>query len=223
MFWLGHASFYLESPAGVRLVTDPFGPDVLPVVEVSADIITVSHEHFDHNHIEAVKGSPEVWRGLASGGKEWAKFDKTYKDVHAYTVATYHDQAEGAKRGKNAVFVLEIGELRLAHLGDLGHILNEEQVKQIGHVDLLMVPVGGNFTINAEQAWQVVEALNPRVVVPMHYLVKGIKDFPIAPVSVFTARHTNVRNLGPVKIDLGQPLPSTMEIWVLEPSGKINQ
>jgi len=217
MYWLGHASFYLESPAGVRLVTDPFGPEVFPVPGVTADVVTISHEHFDHNHLNGIKGNPEIWRGLTPDGKTWEKVDKTYKDIHAYTVATYHDEAAGAKRGKNAVFVLDMGELRLVHLGDLGHVLNEEQVRQIGRVDVLMVPVGGTFTINADQAWQVVEALKPRVVVPMHYLVKGMKDFPISGVDAFTAGHANVRYLGPVKIDLSpQQLPSTPEIWVFE-------
>ncbi|NLW07536.1 MAG: MBL fold metallo-hydrolase [Clostridia bacterium] len=218
MYWLGHASFLLESPAGVRLVTDPFGPEVLPVPDVSADIVTVSHEHFDHNHLKTVKGDPQVWRGLTADGKDWEKLDKTYKDIRAYTVATYHDEAMGAKRGKNAVFVFEIGKLRLAHLGDLGHVLNEEQVKEIGSIDVLMLPVGGTFTIDADQAWQVVEALKPRVVVPMHYLLDGMKDFPIAPVSNFTGGHANVRQLGAVKIDrTAEALPSSTEIWVLDP------
>jgi L-ascorbate metabolism protein UlaG (beta-lactamase superfamily) len=123
----------------------------------------------------------------------------------------------GAKRGKNAVFVFEMGELRLAHLGDLGHLLNEDQVEQIGRVDVLMIPVGGTFTIDAGQAWQVVASLKPRVVVPMHYLAAGMQDFPIAPVSKFTSGHTNVRHLGAVKIDLtAQALPSNTEIWVMD-------
>lgn len=220
MYWLGHASFCLESPAGVRLVTDPFGPEVLPPPEISADIVTVSHEHYDHNHLKTVKGNPDIWRGLTAQGKDWEKFDKTYKDIHAYTVATYHDEARGAKRGKNAVFVIEMGELRLVHLGDLGHLLNEEQVEQIGRVDVLMVPVGGNFTIDADQAWQVVESLKPGVVMPMHYLAEGMQDFPIAPLSDFTTGHSNVRHLGAVKIDFAtQTLPSSTEIWVMDRIG----
>lgn len=219
MRWLGHACFYLESPAGVRLVTDPYGPQVSPAAPVvTADVVTVSHEHFDHNYLDNIKEDPEVWRGLTPRG-DWAKVDRTLKDVHAYTVPTYHDDVAGAKRGKNAIFVLEIGDLRLAHLGDLGHVLNDEQVQQIGRLDVLMIPVGGYFTIDADKAWQVVAALKPRVVVPMHYLVPGMQGFPIAGVDAFTAGRANVRRLGEGKIDLWtENLPAETEVWVLAAS-----
>ncbi|MDN5326583.1 MAG: hypothetical protein PWP41_1279 [Moorella sp. (in: firmicutes)] len=219
MRWLGHASFYLETPAGVRLVTDPYGPQVLPAAPVvTADVVTVSHEHFDHNHLDNIKGNPEVWRGLTPGG-DWARINVTFKDVHAYTVPVYHDDAGGTKRGKNAIFVLEVGDLRLAHLGDLGHVLNNEQVRQIGRTDVLMIPVGGYFTIDASQAWQVVEALKPRVVLPMHYLVPGMQGFPIAGVDEFTAGRVNVRRFGEEKIDLRpDSLPQETEVWILAAS-----
>lgn len=219
MRWLGHASFYLESPAGVRLVTDPYGPQVSPAAPVvMADVVTVSHEHFDHNYLDNIKGNPEVWRGLTPDG-DWARVDRTFKDVRAYTVPTYHDEAAGAKRGKNAVFVLEVGDLRLAHLGDLGHVLNDEQVQRIGRLDVLMIPVGGYFTIDANQAWQVVAALKPRVVLPMHYLVPGMQGFPIAGVDDFTAGRANVRRFGEGQIDLRpENLPAETEVWVLAAS-----
>ncbi|AKX93475.1 MBL fold metallo-hydrolase [Moorella thermoacetica] len=219
MRWLGHSSFYLETPAGVRLVTDPYGPQVSPAAPVvTADVVTVSHEHFDHNYLNNIKGNPEVWRGLTPEG-DWAKVNVTFKDVHAYTVPVYHDDAGGAKRGKNAIFVLEVGDLRLAHLGDLGHVLNDEQVHKIGRVDVLMIPVGGYFTIDAAQAWQVVEVLKPRVVLPMHYLVPGMQGFPIAGVDEFTAGRANVRRFGEGKIDLrAESLPQETEVWVLAAS-----
>ncbi|WP_258360072.1 MBL fold metallo-hydrolase [Moorella sulfitireducens] len=219
MRWLGHASFYLETPAGVRLVTDPYGPQVSPAAPVvTADVVTISHEHFDHNYLDNIKGNPEVWRGLTPDG-DWAQIDCTFKDVRAYTVPTYHDDAAGAKRGKNAVFVLEAGNLRLAHLGDLGHILNDDQVQKIGRLDVLMIPVGGHFTIDAAQAWQVVEALKPRVVLPMHYLVPGMQGFPIAGVDEFTAGRANVRRFGEGRIDLrAEDLPAETEVWVLAAS-----
>ncbi|WP_338824712.1 hypothetical protein MHOCP_03090 [Moorella humiferrea] len=219
MRWLGHASFYLETPAGVRLVTDPYGPQVSPAAPVvTADVVTISHEHFDHNYLDNIKGNPVIWRGLTPEG-DWAKIDVNCKDIHAYTVPTYHDDAAGAKRGKNAVFVLEIGNLRLAHLGDLGHVLNDEQIEKIGRIDVLMIPVGGYFTINATQAWQVVEALKPRVVLPMHYLVPGMQGFPIAGVDEFTAGRANVRRFGEGQIDLkAENLPQETEVWVLAAS-----
>ncbi|WP_109207970.1 MBL fold metallo-hydrolase [Moorella sp. Hama-1] len=220
MRWLGHSSFYLQSPAGVRLVTDPYGPQVSPAAPVvTADVVTVSHEHFDHNYLDNIKGEPQIWRGLTPDGATWEKVDRTYKDVHAYTVPTYHDEASGAKRGKNAVFVLEIGNLRLVHLGDLGHVLSDDQVQSIGRVDVLMIPVGGYFTIDADQAWQVVAALKPRVVLPMHYLVPGMQGFPIAGVDVFTAGRANVRRYGEGQVDLRpENLPAETEVWVLAAS-----
>ncbi len=217
MRWLGHASFYLESPAGVRLVTDPYGPQVSPAAPVvTADVVTISHEHFDHNYLENIKGNPQVWRGLTPDGSDWSGLEQTFKDVYAYTVPAYHDDAAGNKRGKIAIFVFEIGNLRLAHLGDLGHLLDEEQVQKIGRLDVMMIPVGGYFTIDAGQAWQVVGALKPRVVVPMHYLVPGLQGFPIVGVDAFTAGRANVRRLGEGKIDIWkEKLPAETEVWVL--------
>lgn len=218
MYWLGHACFYLESPESVRVVTDPYGPDVHPAAPVvNADIVTISHNHYDHNYLKGVEGANRIWIGVSPGGDNWEKVDERYKDVRAYTVPTYHDEVGGAKRGKNAIFVLEMGDLRLVHLGDLGHVLNDEQVNQIGHVDILMVPVGGTFTVDAGQAWQIVEALKPRVTVPMHYLIEGIKDLPIAGVDEFIAGRGNTRYFGTDKVDLSpENLPSKAEVWVLD-------
>lgn len=220
MRWLGHASFYLESPQGVRLVTDPYGPDVSPAApEVVADVVTISHEHYDHNYLGGIKGNPEIWRGLKQGGADWEKVDKTYKDVHAFTIPSYHDEVKGAKRGKNAIFVLDIGKLRVVHMGDLGHLLDDEQIKRMGLVDVLLIPVGGNFTIDAGEAWRIIERVKPRVVVPMHYLTEGMKDFPIAGLNSFISGHTNVRYWSKEKVDLSsEVLPAEMEIWVLNVS-----
>lgn len=215
--WLGHASFYLVTPQGVRVVTDPYGPDVSPAAqEVEADLVTVSHEHWDHNYLQGVKGDPVVLRGLTAEGEGWNEVDATLKDVHTYTVPTYHDEVQGEKRGKNAVFVLEIGDLRLVHLGDLGHLLDEEQCRKIGKPDILMVPVGGYFTIDAGEAWQIVESLQPRLVLPMHYLTPGMRGFPIAGVDEFTSGRANVRHLGRGEVEVDKAgLPPETEVWVL--------
>ncbi|MGB9661438.1 MAG: MBL fold metallo-hydrolase [Moorellaceae bacterium] len=215
--WLGHASFYLTTPAGVRIVTDPYGPEVSPSAQtVDADIVTVSHEHWDHNYLEGVKGYSQVLRGLTAEGEEWNKVDLTFKDVHIYTVPTYHDDVQGEKRGKNAVFVLEVGDMRLAHLGDLGHLLDAEKCEKIGPLDVLMVPVGGYFTIDAAEAWQVVASLRPRLVLPMHYLTSGMRGFPIAGVDEFTSGRANVRHLGRSEIEVDkEALPPETEVWVL--------
>lgn len=217
MQWLGHASFYFTSPQGIRVITDPYGPQIIPgVPTVEADLVTISHEHWDHNYIQGVTGQPEIWRGLTADGNDWQQIEATLKDVHGFTVPVYHDDSQGSKRGKNSVFVLEMGELRLAHLGDLGHILTEEQCQRIGSLDVLMIPVGGYFTIGPEEAWQIVEMLRPRLVLPMHYLVGGMQGFPITGVDRFTAGRANVRHLGQAEIDLRKEnLPEETEVWVL--------
>jgi L-ascorbate metabolism protein UlaG (beta-lactamase superfamily) len=123
----------------------------------------------------------KVFNGLVVKGKgtDWAKIDEKEKDVRVRSVATYHDEEDGAKRGKNGVMIVEADGLVYCHLGDLGHALTEEQVKAIGKVDVLMIPVGGIYTINGETAKKVVEQLKPRLfILPMHYGTKVYEELP---------------------------------------------
>jgi L-ascorbate metabolism protein UlaG (beta-lactamase superfamily) len=144
-----------------------------PLTPISGvDVVTVSHEHADHNNVALATGSPTVLRGLAAG--DWAKIDQTIKGVRVYTVPTYHDDSQGSARGKNAVFVFDVEGLRLAHLGDLGHKLNDDQIKQIGKVDVVMIPVGGFFTIDGKVAAEVVAQLKPKIAIPIHYATPAL-------------------------------------------------
>ena len=167
--WLGHPSFILKTSTGLTALLDPIaavvGYPVIPVTGV--DVVTVSHEHSDHNNVALATGSPTILRGLA--GNDWAKIDQTIKGVRVRTVSTFHDDTQGTQRGKNAIFVFEFDGMRIAHLGDLGHKLSDDQVKAIGNVDAVMIPVGGFYTIDGKNAAQVVAQLNPKVVIPMHY------------------------------------------------------
>ena len=167
--WLGHATFLLATSTGVTVLLDPLGSGVgYPVDPVSdVDVVTISHEHSDHNNAARATGNPLVLRGLA--GSDWSKIDQAVQGVHIRTVPSYHDDTQGSQRGKNAIFVFEVGGLTMAHLGDLGHILNADQVKAVGAVDVVMIPVGGFYTIDGRTAGQVVEALNPKLISPMHY------------------------------------------------------
>lgn len=153
---------------------DPMGAGVgyalTPVAGV--DVVTISHEHSDHNNVALATGSPTILRGLAAG--DWAKIDQTIKGVRIYTVPTYHDDSQGSARGKNAVFVFDVEGLRLAHFGDLGHKLNDDQVKQIGKVDVVMIPVGGYYTIDGKGAAEVVGQLKPKIAIPMHYKTPNV-------------------------------------------------
>jgi len=164
--WLGHACFLITSISGVKILTDPFDDTVgyrLP--EEEADIVLTSHNHFDHNNIDVVKGS---FTHINEPGKT------TVKGIQITGVSTYHDENKGSKRGKNIVFKMDIDGVRVCHCGDLGHVLTEEQVKEIGDVDVLLVPVGGTFTVDAAGAMQVVKQLKPAVTIPMHYKTEDL-------------------------------------------------
>ena len=184
--WLGHACFLITSSDGTRVLTDPFDESVgYPVPAVEADAVSTSHSHFDHNSVSVVKGSPEVVKDAG---------ESTAAGISFLGVPSYHDDAGGGKRGKNVIFVWEMDGMRLAHLGDLGHILTDDQVAKIGRVDILLIPVGGFFTIDARQATKVVEQLSPRLVFPMHYKTDTI-NFPIAGVDEFLAGKENVKKV----------------------------
>jgi len=167
--WYGQSTFVLTTNTGLKALLDPTGPGTgynIPTV-TGVDLVTVSHEHSDHNNVSLAGGNPLVLRGLA--GNDWAKIDQTVKGVRVWTVSTFHDDTQGSQRGKNAIFVFDVDGLRLAHLGDLGHPLSPEQIKDVGPVDVILIPVGGFYTIDAKAAVEVVNQLNPKVVVPMHY------------------------------------------------------
>ena len=166
--WYGQSMFTLEVDGGPTILMDPTssaGYSVSPLDGI--DVVTVSHEHRDHNEVTLATGSPIVLRGLNEG--EWAQVDETVEGVRLHNLGAYHDDSQGSERGKNAIFIIEAHGLRIVHLGDLGHLLAPEQVSAIGSVDLLMVPVGGVYTIDAAGATEVMQQLEPRLVAPMHY------------------------------------------------------
>ncbi|HHV63253.1 MAG TPA: MBL fold metallo-hydrolase [Firmicutes bacterium] len=206
--WFGHACFMItSSSSGVKILTDPFDETVgYAVPSVKADIVTVSHDHFDHNNVKCVEGDPVV---VKTPGKH------EVKGIRIHGVATYHDAEAGRKRGRNVVFVADVDGLQVCHLGDLGHTLDPVKVGEIGHVDVLMVPVGGNFTIDAEAATKVVDALKPAVVIPMHYKTPALA-FPIDPVDKFLADKDNIVRTNSVSLELSaQDIPEERTVYVL--------
>jgi L-ascorbate metabolism protein UlaG (beta-lactamase superfamily) len=213
--WFGQSMFLLTSPEGTRVLLDPFGQigyTLPPPVESEA--ATITHEHPDHNNDALAATGAEVLRGLTSDG--WADIDRAIGGVRIKSVRTYHDDQQGAARGRNAVFVFEIAGLRLAHLGDLGHQLDADQVAALGGpVDVLMVPVGGNFTIDAAGATEVVAALQPKLVFPMHYKTDKI-SFPLATVDAFLEGKT-VERVGSTTMRLSaDSLPAEQTVMVLD-------
>jgi L-ascorbate metabolism protein UlaG (beta-lactamase superfamily) len=212
--WLGHASLLITAQDGTKIITDPYTPGVFGVnyspIDESADIVTVSHDHPDHNNVAAVKGSPTVVRGAGT---------QTVKGIPFKGVATYHDPTSGSQRGTNTIFCFTVDGVRVCHLGDLGHTLSDETAREIGEVDVLLVPVGGNFTIDAATARQVVEKLCPKVVIPMHFRTERCPDFPVAGVDDFLSQMTNVQRAEGSEVEYRkETLPAPIQTVVLRPA-----
>ncbi len=177
---IGHAKFLIELDSGLRIVTDPYDATCgYPVTEVPADVVLISHGHHDHNAVATIPGSPRV---IDQAG-EYVLDD----GVTLAAVEADHDDAGGAKRGKTLLFSLRAEGLNVMHLGDLGHLPTPEQCTQLGQADVVMIPVGGFFTIDAPTAKETAALLHARVILPMHYRTRVNADWPIAPIEAFTA------------------------------------
>jgi L-ascorbate metabolism protein UlaG (beta-lactamase superfamily) len=212
--WLGHASFVLESESGLRIVTDPYTPGVFGLdygaPSERADIVTVSHEHEDHNNVAAVQGNPQVVRGVGT---------HEAKGVQFKGVATSHDPTSGSQRGPNTIFCFALDDINVCHLGDLGHDLDDRTAAEVGQVDVLLIPVGGNFTIDAAAATRVCEKLSPRVVIPMHFKNERCPNFPVAGVEDFLKGRAGVKRPDGSEVELRKSdLPAAGETIVLKPA-----
>lgn len=166
--YLGHSSFKIKTKSAT-VVTDPFDSVMvgLKYSAVEGDIVTVSHDHNDHNAVEKVAGAKKVFTGPG---------EYEIMGISIIGFPSFHDSEKGQKRGKNTIFVIEADGLRLAHLGDLGYTLSEDMVGQIGDIDILFVPCGGEYTIGPKEAATVVSQIDPFFVIPMHYKVPGLKE-----------------------------------------------
>ena len=215
--WYGHAFFLLTSPQGVRVAMDPFGNIGYPMPKVEADIVTVSHGHGDHNNPEAISGGPKILFGLKKGGRNWNLISFRQKDVRISTYPAYHDESKGSKRGLNAIFVIEAGGLRVAHLSDIGQIPSEETLKAMGKIDILLVPVGGVYSIDGRQARELVSRLKPKMAIPSHYKTEATASWPISDETSFLQGKARVNQVGASLITISRDsLPTKTEIWVLK-------
>ena len=214
--YLGHASFMITSDSGTKIITDPYdaayvaegGPSYDEIKE-SADIVIVSHEHSDHNNVATVRGNPEVVRGATTA---------EVKGINFKGMPTYHDDAGGKLRGNNAIICFEVDGIMICHLGDLGHPLSDKQTAELGSVDILLIPVGGYYTIDARTATQICDRLKPKVIIPMHYKTNKC-GFPIAGVDEFARGKKNVDKLDTSEVEFKQgELPASTKIIILKPA-----
>ena len=210
--YLAHASFMITSNAGTRIITDPYGPrkDLsYGEIQESADIVTVSHDHSDHNNVSTVQGKPEVIKeaGITQ-----------ISGVEFRGIPTYHDDDGGKLRGSSTIFCFEVDGIKVCHLGDLGHQLSDRQVTEIGIVDILLIPVGGYYTIDAKVAAEVCGKLTSKVIIPMHYKT-GKCGFPIAGVDEFLQGKGNVNRMDSSEVEFKPAeLPTITQIMVLNPA-----
>lgn len=168
--WFGQSCFRLESKEGSILI-DPFSKDIgLKPPRIKDDVVLVTHQHHDHNNIE--DANPEAF--IIQNPGEYENHGIAIKGIQSF-----HDNKEGAERGLNTIYKINAEELAICHLGDLGHILTDHQVEEIGDIDVLMIPVGGTYTIDAKTAVEVISQIGPKVVIPMHYMVSGHSPSPL--------------------------------------------
>ncbi len=161
--WLGHSSFLIETE-GKKILTDPFDKSVgYPTVFPAVDVVTISHEHYDHNAIDLVKNYKKILR---------SPLTETIDSINIKGISGFHDKVQGSKRGNITIFKIESEGLSLVHLGDLGTKLSEEQLKELGEVNILLIPVGSVFTVGPEEAWEVIRQVKPNIAIPMHYKTK---------------------------------------------------
>jgi len=197
------------------VVTDPYSASYTGLnrlKKLSADIVTVSHQHEDHNFVGAVKGTARRPKPFVIDGPG----EYEVGGVFVQGISSYHDQEKGKERGKNTIYCFEIDGLRLVHLGDLGTELSSRQLEEINGGDILLIPVGGTFTIDAAGAMKVVNQIEPRIVIPMHYKLPGLK-YDLAEVGDFL-REAGVEEIKPEeKLNISKDkLPDSREIIVLK-------
>jgi L-ascorbate metabolism protein UlaG (beta-lactamase superfamily) len=211
--WYGHAAFLITSDQGLKIIIDPYEPGAFGgqlsygMIKDQAEIVLTSHDHADHNYTKDIPGSPQIIKGSGS---------KTIKGISIKGISTYHDPSKGSERGTNTIFAIKLGNIQLCHLGDLGHLLSDKDLAEIGPVDILLIPVGGFFTIDSKEATRVAEQIKPKILIPMHFKTEKC-GFPISPVEDFLRGKTNIKRAKASEATFDKAnLPQQMEIVVLE-------
>ncbi|KXA95447.1 hypothetical protein AKJ65_01700 [candidate division MSBL1 archaeon SCGC-AAA259E19] len=164
----GQACFEIKN--SITIVTDPHdGESVgLSPPETKGEIVTISHQHFDHSSGRDLVSKEETEVAKTVGTRK-------VKGIRIDGIQSYHDKNQGGERGENIIFVFDQGDFRICHLGDLGHKLSSEKIRELGSINILLIPVGGNYTIDAREAIEIIEKIEPDIVIPMHYKLSGLE------------------------------------------------
>jgi L-ascorbate metabolism protein UlaG (beta-lactamase superfamily) len=204
--WLGLACFRIRGSQAV-IITDPFPPDSgYTLGKQTADIVTVSHQHPSHSYFDGVSGPPRVIRGPG---------EYEISSVLILGLRTYHDAVKGQSRGKNTAYLMEVDGVTICHLGDIGHVIGDEQLEAMGKVDILMIPVGGVSTITAAMAAETIRKVEPKIVIPMHYQTTGSKR-ELEPLETFLKEMGQSAIEPKPKLNINKNnLPLTMQVVVL--------
>jgi len=204
--WHGHSCFEIVDET--TIVTDPHdGKSIgIPTPFVSADIILISHDHYDHNSVKTVE--KEGTKIITDSRK------RNIGDIAIKGFQSFHDEAQGEKRGENIMHKVIVDNISFVHLGDLGHILDDKTIETLEQVDILFTPVGGTYTIDSKGAWNIIDRLKPRIVIPMHYKIEGL-SLPIATVDEFLEQspYPVLRVGNEIDIEKSE-LPEEPEVWV---------
>lgn len=205
--YLGHSCFLFEAQSGTRLLTDPYGDVGFSLPRVSADVVTVSHAHYDHNNVAGVAGAPHI---VDRAGKS------TFGGVSVEAIPSFHDDVRGAKRGRNLIMRFEMDGITVCHMGDIGEPCSAELVKKLVPINVLLIPVGGNYTVGAAQAKEYADRIAPNVVIPMHYKCKGL-TVDVGPLDAFSALYNEKNKVsGTLELTFGEIVQSERKIYIME-------
>lgn len=204
--WLGHSSFLIKDSKNRLILTDPFNNQVgYETYKGYADFVTISHSHFDHAYTDEIKGNPKI---INTPG------NYNFDDLKIIGMSSYHDKQLGAVRGKNIIFIMEVDGYRICHLGDLGYILSDEEANSLRTIDVLLIPVGGNFTINGVEAKKLCDKINSHIIIPMHYKTP-LLTLPIDGVESFISAIKNGERLQNNTLKLENKLTGNNEVKIL--------
>ena len=213
--YFGHNYFLITTNKGTRIAADPLGPGWYPTPNITADVVTVGKEMFNHNAVQIVRGNPLILRGLKNYGADWNMVSTTVKDTLIYNVPI-HQNAEFVQGIQGSAFVYDLGTLCIAHLGDLSQKLNEQQIKSFGKVDIALTPIGGGRTMGPDLAREVLTQLKPKIAIPMHH-----RDSPYLIKQFIAGMRTQILKTDTLTVSK-DALPLPTEIRVLLPRGAMS-